>query len=120
MAAVTFAAIPAAAAAQRESFGPLDPNILNASIPAFFIGRNADGLWVARERCGQIGGLFLLRSSALAFARLHAGNAACATIFPADGVELDIKNNGNRLAGLIGPLMRRARNLKRPLNLCAG
>jgi len=37
-------------------FGPLDPNIISDSIPAFFIGRNTDGLWVVRDAKGRIGG----------------------------------------------------------------
>jgi hypothetical protein len=63
-------------------FGPLDPNIISNSIPAFFIGRNRDGLWVVRDSKGRIGGLFMLRSSALAFAHEQGGAAGCATIFP--------------------------------------
>jgi hypothetical protein len=90
----------------HASLGPLDPNILSESIAAFFIGRNADGLWVARERRGRIGGIFLLKRSAVSFAHRHAGDAACATIFPEGRFELDIENNGNRLARLILPVMR--------------
>jgi len=41
-------------------------------IPAFFIGRNKDGFWVAREVKGRIGGLFLLKNSALSFARRNS------------------------------------------------
>src|ERR1700751_5768898 len=58
---------------QQASFRPLDPNILSESIAAFFIGRNADGFWVARERRGRIGGIFLLQSSAVSFAPRKAG-----------------------------------------------
>jgi hypothetical protein len=91
---------------QQASFMPLDPNILSESIAAFFIGRNADGLWVSRERYGRIGGIFLLKSSAVSFAHRHAGAAACATIFPTEGFELDIENNGNRLVGMVGAARR--------------
>jgi hypothetical protein len=93
-------------AAQQASFGPVDPDILSESIAAFFIGRNADGLWVSRERYGRIGGIFLLKSSAVSFAHRHAGAAACATIFPTEGFELDIENNGNRLVGMVGAARR--------------
>ena len=41
-------------------FQPLDPNIINETIPAFFIGRNMEGFWVARDAKGKIGGIFLL------------------------------------------------------------
>ncbi len=50
-------------------FVPLDPGIVNETIPAFFIGRNMEGFWVARDVNGQIGGIFLLENSALSFAR---------------------------------------------------
>ncbi len=50
-------------------FQPLDPGIVNETIPAFFIGRNMEGFWVARDVNGQIGGIFLLENSALSFAR---------------------------------------------------
>jgi hypothetical protein len=93
-------------AAQHPSFGPLDPNIISESIAAFFISRNADGFWLARERFGRIGGVFVLKRSAVSFAHRHAGDAACAMIFPEGRFELDIVNNGNRLVGLIGPVMR--------------
>jgi hypothetical protein len=106
------AAMQAQQAAQHASFGPLDPNIISESIAAFYIGRNADGFWVARERLGRIGGLFILKRSAVSFAHRHAGNAACATIFPEGRFELDIVNNGNRLVGLIGPVMRGVARLR--------
>ena len=53
-------------------FRPLDPDIVNEAIPAFFIGRNKEGFWVARDAKGQIGGIFLLENSALSFARRHS------------------------------------------------
>jgi hypothetical protein len=95
---------------------PLDPDVLNEAIPAFFIGRNAEGFWIARERNGATGGLFLLKSSAISFAHRHAGDVACATIFPAESFELDIENNGNRLVGLIGPMMRGVARWRRQLS----
>src|SRR5579871_3089076 len=99
-------------AVRHASFGALDPDIISESIAAFSIGRNADGLWVACERSGRIGGIFILKSSAVVVAHRHAGDSACATIFPADGFELDIENDGNRLAGLIGPLVRACRQAR--------
>ena len=101
---------------EQTSFGSLDPDVLNESIPAFFIGRNADGFWVARERRGRIGGIFLLKRSAVSFAHRHAGDAACATVFPADGFELDIENNGNQLVGLIRPLVSSVARLCRQIS----
>lgn len=78
-------------------FEPLDPNAVNESIPAFFIGRNADGLWVAREAKGRIGGLFIRKRSAVSFAHQQGGAAGCAIIFPSKQIELDLENEGNPL-----------------------
>jgi hypothetical protein len=89
-------------------FQPLDPDILNASIPAFFIGRDSDGFWLARDVKGENGGIFLLKSSALAFARKISGRVGCATIFPSERFELDVENNGNPLIVHLKPLMQLA------------
>jgi len=87
-------------------FQPLDPSVLNASIPAFFIGRDRDGFWLARDTEGRIGGLFLLESSALAFARRHAWPSPCATVFSSEVLELDVENQGNPLIDHLRPIMR--------------
>jgi hypothetical protein len=87
-------------------FQPLDPGIVNAAIPAFFIGRNREGFWLARDAKGKIGGIFLFESSALSFARRHSRPMGCATIFPAERFELDLENQGNTLIAYLGPLMR--------------
>jgi hypothetical protein len=84
----------------------LDPNVISDSIPAFFIGRTAYGLWVAREAKGRIGGLFMLKSSAVSFAREQSRPSGCASIFPTEHVELDLKNEGNLLASYLAPLLR--------------
>jgi hypothetical protein len=42
---------PAPATAQ---FLPLDPDIVSEAIPAFFIGRNKEGFWVARDANGRL------------------------------------------------------------------
>jgi hypothetical protein len=89
-------------------FQPLDPGIVNGAIPAFFIGRNKEGFWVARDVNGQIGGIFLLENSALSFAKRNSRPAGCATIFPSERFELDLENKGNSLVGHLGPLMRLA------------
>jgi hypothetical protein len=83
-------------------FQPLDPGIISETIPAFFIGRNMEGFWVARDVNGQIGGIFLLESSALSFARKNSRPAGCATIFPSERIELDLENKGNPLAAQLG------------------
>lgn len=87
-------------------FRRLDPGIVNEAIPAFFIGRNKEGFWIARDVNGRIGGIFLLESSALSFARKNSRPAGCATIFLSERFELDLENNGNPLVAHLGPLMR--------------
>jgi hypothetical protein len=101
---------PATATAQ---FQPLDPGVVNEAIPAFFIGRNKDGFWVARDVNGQIGGIFLLENSALSFARRNSEPKGCATIYPSERFELDLENSGNRLAARFGAWMRLAIRLRR-------
>jgi hypothetical protein len=87
-------------------FAPLDPGIVNEAIPAFFIGRNSDGFWLARDVKGKSGGIFLFESSALSFARRHSRPQGCATIFPSERFELDLENQGNALVAPLSRLMR--------------
>jgi hypothetical protein len=89
-------------------FEPLDPGIISASIPAFFVGRDRDGFWLVREARGESGGIFLLKSSALAFARRASRPLGCATIFPSERFELDVENQGNPLVGYLKPLIQLA------------
>jgi len=101
---------PAAIAAH---FQPLDPGVVNQAIPAFFIGRNKQGFWVARDVKGQIGGIFLLKGSALSFAKRNSVSGGCATIFPSERFELDLENSGNPLVIHLGSLMRLTLRLRR-------
>ena len=94
-------------------FRPLDAGIVNEAIPAFFIGRNKEGFWIARDVKGRIGGIFLLESSALSFARRNSRPAGCATIFPSERLELDLENNGNPVVAYLRPLMRLATTHRR-------
>jgi hypothetical protein len=87
-------------------FGALDPGIVSEAIPAFFIGRNREGFWVARDVKGRIGGIFLLENSATSFARSNSRPAGCATIYPSERFELDLENNGNPLVAPLASLMR--------------
>lgn len=93
-------------------FRPLDPGILNDSIPACFIGRNMEGFWVARDVNGQFGGIFLLENSALSFARQNSRPAGCATIYPSERIELDLENKGNPLVPHLGPWIHLAMHLR--------
>jgi hypothetical protein len=86
--------------------GPLDPNVLSETIPAFYVGRNMAGLWVAREANGRVGGIFLLKNSALSFARAQSGAGGCATIFPLERFELDLENEGNPFAVHLAALIQ--------------
>nr|WP_166476017.1 hypothetical protein [Bradyrhizobium symbiodeficiens]QIP02364.1 hypothetical protein HAU86_22435 [Bradyrhizobium symbiodeficiens] len=79
---------------------PLDPDVVSPAIPAFFIGHNRAGLWVAREAQGRAGGLFLFKSSAVEFAHRRSAPARCALVFPAETFELDIENQGSPLVAL--------------------
>ena len=99
-------------ASTATPFRPLDAGIVSDAIPAFFIGRNGDGFWVARDAKGRIGGLFLLKASAVSFARMQSGPVGCATIFPTDRFELDLENSGNPLIPFLRPLMRLALHLQ--------
>src|ERR1700744_5438634 len=69
-------------------FQPLDPDVVSEAIPAFFIGRNKDGFWLARDVKGKFGGIFLFESSALSFAKRNCEPFGCATIFPSERFEL--------------------------------
>jgi hypothetical protein len=101
---------PATVTAQ---FQPLDPGILNEAIPAFFIGRNKEGFWVARDARGRIGGIFLLENSAVSFARRNSLPAGCATIYPSGRVELDLENKGNPFAVHLGSMLRLTKRPRR-------
>jgi hypothetical protein len=70
---------------------------LSEAIPVFFIGCNRLGHWVARGADGKSGGLFWRKQAAIRFARRSAWPAQCATIFPAEDIELDLENQGNPL-----------------------
>ena len=122
MAAITFSTAhpPAGSPTVIAQFQPLDPGIVNAAIPAFFIGRNKEGFWVARDARGRIGGIFLLENSALSFARRNSRPAGCATIFPSERFELDLENKGNPLAAELGSLIRLATRFRERMAACIG
>jgi hypothetical protein len=94
---------PATVTAQ---FRLIDPAIVNDAIPAFFIGRNKEGFWVARDVKGRIGGIFLLENSAVSFARKNSQPAGCATIYPSERFELDLEDKGNPLIARLVSMLR--------------
>lgn len=101
---------PATVTAQ---FRALDPGIVSETIPAFFIGRNKEGFWVARDVNGRIGGIFLLESSAASFAKMNSGPAGCAKIYLSERFELDLENSGNPLVMRLASVIRLARPLRK-------
>jgi len=92
-----------------------DSGVLNEEIPIYFVGRDRDGFWVARDAGGSIGGLFLLRASALGFARRESLPVGCAIVLPSERFELDVANKGNPLI----PLIRSIKRLIRPASPAA-
>jgi hypothetical protein len=109
---ISSAGAPTTVAAQ---FRPLDPGIVNETIPAFFIGRNMEGFWVARDANGQIGGIFLLKDSAVSFAKRNSPPTGCAIIFPSEKIELDLDNRGNPLVAQLGWLKRLVKRCRQRL-----
>jgi hypothetical protein len=78
-----------------------DSSALSEAIPLFYIGRYKSGLWVVREAAGGSGGLFLFKQSAARFARRQSEPAGCAMMFLAEPFDLDVENQGGRVAGLL-------------------
>jgi hypothetical protein len=79
-----------------------DLSALSETIPLFYIARNSHGFWVARDAEGGCGGVFLLRRSAVRFARNKAAPAGCALMFLNDAPELDVENKGSNLVEPLG------------------
>jgi hypothetical protein len=100
-----------------SQFQPPDPDVVSDGIPAFFIGRNKEGFWVARDVRGQIGGIFLRENSALSFARRNSEPAGCATIFPSERIELDLANRGNPMIPYLKPLVDLAKHIRQRMSL---
>jgi hypothetical protein len=88
-----------------------DARVLSEAIPLFFIGRNKNGLWVAREAEGRTGGVFLLKRSALRFVKKNNVPVGCATMFLAERFELDVENQGNPLVTWLDAVQRAWRRL---------
>jgi len=81
-------------------------HIVSETIPVFFVARNNDGFWVARDAGGQTGGIFLSKRSAVRFAKRHSGLFGGATVFLPDRIELDIKNQGDGIAASLATIKR--------------
>jgi len=78
-----------------------DLTVLSETIPLFYIARNAYGFWVARQADGACGGEFVLRRSAVRFARRKSAASGCGMMFLNETLELDVANEGSRLVAPI-------------------
>ena len=58
-------------------------------LPIFMIGRDSRGNWVAQEKSGARGGLFVDRAGALKFAKTENGNRPHAVVWVSGVLELD-------------------------------
>jgi hypothetical protein len=85
---------------------PQRPNlqVLSESIPLFYICQNRHGFWVARDVEGRAGGLFLRKQSALHFAQRRSATG-CAIMQLSEPIELDVENQGNRIAAPLGAIL---------------
>ena len=63
---------------------------LSCSASIVFIGKNRRGQWVAQERSGLYGGLFIDRISAMRYALFENGHHPEAILPMPSGLELDI------------------------------
>jgi len=57
--------------------------------PIFMIGRNSRGNWVAQEKSGGRGGLFINRTEALKYAKFESGDYPHAVVMVSGVLELD-------------------------------
>ena len=102
------AALPALAAFEPAAtpFQRPGPDVLSETIPVVFVGRNRDGLWVARDAEAKIGGMFWRKQAALDFAKAGAAASGCAIVFPQGRFELDMPNHGNPLLTFLAAARR--------------
>jgi hypothetical protein len=57
--------------------------------PIFMIGRDSGGHWVAQEKDGLRGGLFINRAEAMKYAKFESGNYPHAVVMVSGNLELD-------------------------------
>jgi len=68
----------------------------------FLVGRNSRGHWVAQERNGLYGGLFISRAAAVSYAMFENGHNPAGVIATPDTIELQITG---RPASAIPPII---------------
>ena len=82
-----------------------NPKMLSESIPLYFIARNKNGFWIAREAEGRTGGIFIFQRSALRFAKKASAPFGCATMFLPQRLELDVANRGTKITAWLNALV---------------
>ncbi len=82
-----------------------EPPSCSASI--VFIGKNGRGQWVAQERSGLYGGLFIDRISAMRYALFENGHHAESIIAVPTVLELEIGATSNSVPSAVSAPQRR-------------
>ena len=71
------------------------PSCANSESPLFLIGKDSHGCWVAQDKSGLCGGLFVDRAEALKFAMFENGHRLQGVIMVPDILELNMSANFN-------------------------
>ena len=58
--------------------------------PTFLVGQDADGYWIARDRTGLIGGIFVSRKAAIDFVEFEVNHDPDAVILLSDSQYLTL------------------------------
>ena len=75
-----------------------DTEPIGQDAPLFLVGRNSRGNWVAQDRSGLCGGLFVGRAAAVKFALSENGNQPEAVIMVPGTLELALGDNAGLAA----------------------
>ena len=88
---------------------------LSEAIRLFFIARDSNGFWIAREANGALGGRFLLRHSAYRFAQTTSRPNGSATMLLKSRHDLDVPDQGSQFASLVASVAQllRRRGMER-------
>ena len=76
------------------------PSCSRAASSVVFIGRNGRGNWVARERNGLFGGLFVNRAQAFKYALFENGRHPETIVEVSRVIELDIPSANSQTASV--------------------
>jgi len=87
-----------------------DRTVLSEAISLFYIAQNNHKFWVAREAEGRCGGVFLLRRFAVRYAKQKSAPTGCAIMFLNEPLELDLTNEGSRIAETLTAIIDLARH----------